>query len=97
MEFTLALEFTFSSQPARKLVQQKTLQTVNSERQTGLEPATSTLARWRTTNCTTIAHQVYFMFSCSSERYLVYRNFLIMSISFSSFLNFSFYLKIQII
>ena len=70
---------------------------VFSERQTGLEPATSTLARWRTTNCTTIAHQVYFMFSCSSERYLVYRNFLIMSISFSSFLNFSFYLKIQII
>ena len=35
---------------------------VFSERQTGLEPATSTLARWRTTNCTTIAHQVYFMF-----------------------------------
>ena len=25
------------------------------ERQTGLEPATSTLARWRTTNCTTVA------------------------------------------
>ena len=28
---------------------------VVKERQTGLEPATSTLARWRTTNCTTIA------------------------------------------
>ena len=25
------------------------------KRQTGLEPATSTLARWRTTNCTTVA------------------------------------------
>ena len=75
---------------SKNLVQQKTLQTVNPERQTGLEPATSTLARWRTTNCTTIAHQVYFMFSCSSERYLVYRNFLIMSISFSRFFEFFF-------
>ena len=28
------------------------------ERQTGLEPATSTLARWRTTNCTTIAYKI---------------------------------------
>ena len=32
------------------------------ERQTGLEPATSTLARWRTTNCTTVA----FTFRCIS-------------------------------
>ena len=32
------------------------------ERQTGLEPATSTLARWRTTNCTTVA----FTFRCVS-------------------------------
>ena len=37
---------------------------VVKERQTGLEPATSTLARWRTTNCTTIAYgigNVYFL------------------------------------
>ena len=31
---------------------------VVKERQTGLEPATSTLARWRTTNCTTIAYVI---------------------------------------
>ena len=34
------------------------------ERQTGLEPATSTLARWRTTNCTTVA----FVCCCMSQR-----------------------------
>ena len=32
------------------------------ERQTGLEPATSTLARWRTTNCTTIAFSLSLMY-----------------------------------
>ena len=41
----------------------------HKERQTGLEPATSTLARWRTTNCTTIAS----IKLCSSEQYLLYR------------------------
>ena len=32
------------------------------ERQTGLEPATSTLARWRTTNCTTVAFYLSLMY-----------------------------------
>ena len=32
------------------------------ERQTGLEPATSTLARWRTTNCTTVAFSLSLMY-----------------------------------
>ena len=32
------------------------------ERQTGLEPATSTLARWRTTNCTTVAFSFSLMY-----------------------------------
>ena len=39
-----------------KSSQEKTLRA--EERQTGLEPATSTLARWRTTNCTTIAYKI---------------------------------------
>ena len=39
------------------------------ERQTGLEPATSTLARWRTTNCTTIAYFVLHSF----EQNILYR------------------------
>ena len=32
------------------------------ERQTGLEPATSTLARWRTSNCTTVAFYLSLMY-----------------------------------
>ena len=32
------------------------------ERQTGLEPATSTLAKWRTTNCTTVAFSLSLMY-----------------------------------
>ena len=32
------------------------------ERMTGLEPATSTLARWRTTNCTTVAFSLSLMY-----------------------------------
>ena len=38
------------------------------ERQTGLEPATSTLARWRTTNCTTVAFFLSLMY-LSDETY----------------------------
>ena len=38
------------------------------ERQTGLEPATSTLARWRTTNCTTVAFYLSLMY-LSDENY----------------------------
>ena len=38
------------------------------ERQTGLEPATSTLARWRTTNCTTVAFFLSLMY-LSDESY----------------------------
>ena len=38
------------------------------ERQTGLEPATSTLARWRTTNCTTVAFSLSLMY-LSDENY----------------------------
>ena len=37
---------------------------IKKERQTGLEPATSTLARWRTTNCTTIAFLCFFCVPC---------------------------------
>ena len=47
------------------------------ERQTGLEPATSTLARWRTTNCTTIA------FDCLTRKQVIlYYGFRRLSILF---------------
>ena len=50
------LSFCFNGVFVKQKLSGKNLRA--EERQTGLEPATSTLARWRTTNCTTIAYKI---------------------------------------
>ena len=61
-----ALSFFFYRYKKRRPFNQDLLQ----ERQTGLEPATSTLARWRTTNCTTIAYVCAFIRTILTIHYI---------------------------